>query len=183
MSLPEGNDEVRHARSLPATPNDEHASHFQPASSNDEQAGNDDQVSHSQPETSNKNTSKGNCPCSMKYLKPLDISFTDSKRKLFKESQFLSLLEGMLKGELRENSSNLTLNICKKYTDKKFMLNEGTFISFCVTEVANVLGIRPTGNSMLSKSFKFPTYIDDLKQRYSAKLNNKEKKIKEIRQR
>jgi len=48
----------------------------------------------------------------------------------------------------------------------------------CVTEVANMLGIGPTGNSTSSKSFKFPTYNDDLKQWYSAKLNNKEKKNK-----
>jgi hypothetical protein len=94
-------------------------------------------------------------------------------------SQFLPLLEGMLNGELRENSANLTLTVCKKYNNKKFILNEKTSISFCATEVANALGISAKGYTMKIKKSSFPPYMDDLKKKYSTNLGKKEKTSKE----
>jgi hypothetical protein len=66
----------------------------------------------------------------------------------------------------------------KKYNSKKFILNERTSISFCATEVATALGIRPERSAMELKSFKFATYINDRKQRDAAKIVKKRKKKK-----
>lgn len=86
----------------------------------------------------------------------------------------------MMKGDYRENSSSLTLHLCKNFSisDKKFLLNKNACISFCATEVANVLGIRSTGDHMQKKNTKFPPWVLDLKELHSKGETKKEKNTK-----
>lgn len=128
---------------------------------------------------------KGNCPCSLKYLKCTDINLSEERLKIFPVSQFSALLNGMMKTEyLGENSTNLTLTICQNYIDNKFMLNSTTSISFCAHEVAKVLGIHPSGVGMKLKKSNFFTFVDHLN--FSSKTTQiqeptRRKKREEIR--
>ncbi|CAL5209392.1 unnamed protein product [Lathyrus oleraceus] len=116
---------------------------------------------------------------SLKTLVDLELSF--EKRAVMEKSVFYNFLRI---SNRRESSASLIFLFCKVYDPEKnsFVFNNDVSFSFCAEEVAQVLGIKNIGTSLVyTAAKKIPEFLFDLKEKFdldgSRKITKKNIKI------
>lgn len=96
----------------------------------------------------------------------MDLQLDCEKKALMKKYIFYNLLQVTYR---RESSASLISLFCEVYdpVKKSFVFNNNVSFSFCAEEVAEVLGIKNTGNSLeYTAAERFPEFVYELKENF-----------------
>ncbi|AET02639.1 hypothetical protein MTR_8g045000 [Medicago truncatula] len=96
----------------------------------------------------------------------VDLQLDCEKKALMKKYIFYNLLQVTYR---RESSASLISLFCEVYdpVKKSFVFNNNVSFSFCAEEVAEVLGIKNTGNSLeYTAAERFPEFVYELKENF-----------------